>query len=277
MARIRTIKPEFWTDEKILECSLNSRLLFLGLLNFADDFGNIEGSWKVIKSRIFPLDEIDIIPLLQELVHRKLIYPYTSENTKRDGNYYHIKGFRDHQRIDKPGKPRCPSYECSDNTPRVFVESSHNLIGGKGSSKGREGNKPIVQKKNFEQQRKDFEKVWIEYPEKKGKEKAWLKFKAQVKTPEDLKNICIALKNYKDDMESVRSNGHPDRAWQNGSTWFHQNWKDYIHYKPPPKTTKTPKKNIEWKKDLSPKAECMPPELVKQKLSEFTKSLKGVV
>jgi hypothetical protein len=32
MARIRTIKPEFWTDEKIVELSPFSRLLFIGLL-----------------------------------------------------------------------------------------------------------------------------------------------------------------------------------------------------------------------------------------------------
>ena len=31
MPRIRTIKPEFWTDEKIIELSLPARLLFIGL------------------------------------------------------------------------------------------------------------------------------------------------------------------------------------------------------------------------------------------------------
>ena len=31
MARIRTVKPEFWTDEKVVECSIPARLLFIGL------------------------------------------------------------------------------------------------------------------------------------------------------------------------------------------------------------------------------------------------------
>jgi len=131
MARIRTIKPEFWTDEKILECSLNGRLLFLGLLNFADDYGNIEGSPKVIKSRILPLDDIDIIPLLEELAENKLIQEYS----KNDSKFFHINGFRLHQKIDKPGKPRCPLHEDSANVPRIVKESS----GSPRPRKGREG------------------------------------------------------------------------------------------------------------------------------------------
>nr|MBF6067360.1 primosomal protein [Klebsiella pneumoniae] len=37
MARIRTIKPEFWTDEDMAEVSEPACLLAIGLLNYADD------------------------------------------------------------------------------------------------------------------------------------------------------------------------------------------------------------------------------------------------
>ncbi|KKK60207.1 hypothetical protein LCGC14_3026700, partial [marine sediment metagenome] len=40
MARIRTVKPDFWTSEDVAAVSRNARLLFIGLLNFADDVGN---------------------------------------------------------------------------------------------------------------------------------------------------------------------------------------------------------------------------------------------
>jgi len=39
MARIRTIKPEFWVSEQVGECSPNARLLFIGMWNFCDDRG----------------------------------------------------------------------------------------------------------------------------------------------------------------------------------------------------------------------------------------------
>jgi len=55
MPRIRTIKPEFWTDDKIVELSFPARLLFIGLWNFCDDWGRMEYKPKSIKLRIFPL------------------------------------------------------------------------------------------------------------------------------------------------------------------------------------------------------------------------------
>ena len=63
MARIRTIKPEFWTDEKIVELSAFARLLFIGLWNFADDAGRMEFSAKRLKMQIFPADDVDISAL----------------------------------------------------------------------------------------------------------------------------------------------------------------------------------------------------------------------
>ncbi|MCH7628475.1 MAG: hypothetical protein IH997_07125, partial [Proteobacteria bacterium] len=92
--------------------------------------------------------------------------------------------------------------------------------------------KPIDHSAN-EPVRIRFEKIWSNYPEKKGKEAAWIKFKNQVKTDADWEDIQKALINYKADVESIRNNGHSGRAWQNGSTWFNNNWRDYVNYKPP--------------------------------------------
>ena len=60
MARIRTIKPEFWTSEQIVECSPIARLLFIGMWNFCDDGGNHPASHKTLKMQIFPGDDISI-------------------------------------------------------------------------------------------------------------------------------------------------------------------------------------------------------------------------
>lgn len=48
MARIRTIKPAFWTDEKIQNLSNDAALLFIGIWNFADDFGYFPLSPKAL-------------------------------------------------------------------------------------------------------------------------------------------------------------------------------------------------------------------------------------
>jgi len=66
--RIRQIRPEFWTDDRIAELSITARLLFIGLWHCSDKNGNCEWRPKALKARIFPFDDIDINPLLAELL-----------------------------------------------------------------------------------------------------------------------------------------------------------------------------------------------------------------
>lgn len=117
MARIRTIKPDFWTDEKLTECSLSARLLFIGTWNFADDNGNLDRSSKQIKARVFPLDNLDCEPLIIELLSKELLIEYQHEERL----YLHIQGFNKHQLINRPSKPTCPLYDESLRTHGVLI------------------------------------------------------------------------------------------------------------------------------------------------------------
>ena len=47
MARIRTIKLEFWEDEKLAKLPVHARLLFIGTWNFADDNGALLANPRV--------------------------------------------------------------------------------------------------------------------------------------------------------------------------------------------------------------------------------------
>lgn len=76
MARIRSIKPEFWTSAQVMECSPNARLLFIGLWNFADDVGRMALSPKRIKAQIYPSDDFtsaDVRRMIDELASNRLI------------------------------------------------------------------------------------------------------------------------------------------------------------------------------------------------------------
>lgn len=120
MARIRTIKPEFWTSGQVLECSRNARLLFLGLWNFCDDLGRHPWRPKQIKAEVFPADDDitveNVLGMLQELSKNGLIKPYTVD----DIEYFVVTGWH-HQRIDKPQDPKYPppSQTHSTNIPRT--------------------------------------------------------------------------------------------------------------------------------------------------------------
>lgn len=118
MARIRTIKPEFWTSESVVECSCSARLLLIGMLNFADDYGNLVNSPKRLKMQIFPADIIDTAPLLDELIKHGLVIQYAVDGEK----YLNIKGFRKHQVINKPSKSKIPLPSFDKNTDVVVDE-----------------------------------------------------------------------------------------------------------------------------------------------------------
>jgi hypothetical protein len=131
VARIRTIKPDFWTDEKLTECSLSARLFFIGTWNFADDNGNLQRSAKKLKMQIFPADAMDCEPLVQELIAQGVLIEYAVNGEK----YLHIKGFTRHQVINRPSKSGLPmpsGNEHSDTTHGALIDGRE--------GKGKEGN-----------------------------------------------------------------------------------------------------------------------------------------
>ena len=108
MARIRTIKPSFWGDEKVAHLSRDARLLFLGLISLADDEGRFLASHHAIAGYVFPNDD-DITPprlqrWLDELVGAGMVVLYNAGRVK----YGAIPKFRQHQKINRPSKSTLP-------------------------------------------------------------------------------------------------------------------------------------------------------------------------
>ena len=101
MARIRTIKPEFWDDLKISKLSRDVRLLYIGMWNFADDLGVIIGDSLWIKSKIFPFDQIQIQQFdkwIQELVKSGFISLFSHKGEE----FYYLPSLTRHQVINRP-------------------------------------------------------------------------------------------------------------------------------------------------------------------------------
>ena len=55
MARIRTIKPEFWRDELLAGISAEAALLAIGLLNHCDDEGFFNANQKIMSVKKFEI------------------------------------------------------------------------------------------------------------------------------------------------------------------------------------------------------------------------------
>ncbi len=57
MARIRNIKPEFWADPELTQCSRDARLLYIAMWNFADEHKRISLNPRYLRGECFPLDD----------------------------------------------------------------------------------------------------------------------------------------------------------------------------------------------------------------------------
>ena len=94
MARARNIKPSFFTNDTLSECSRDARLLFIGLWTIADREGRLHDKPKRIKVEVFPYDnDVDCDELLNQLALNGFIKRY-----EVDGNrYISIPNFAKHQ------------------------------------------------------------------------------------------------------------------------------------------------------------------------------------
>lgn len=93
MARIRTIKPDFFTSEDIVELEPMARLLYVALWCEADREGRMAWKPRTFKMRYFPGDDCDIDALCDALVTRGLVSLYG------DGLAY-IPSFSAHQHVN---------------------------------------------------------------------------------------------------------------------------------------------------------------------------------
>lgn len=107
MPRIRSIKPEFWTSDQIMDLSLNARLCFIGLWNFCDDSGRMKSSVRRVKSLLFSGDDVDSVIVhgwINELLRGGLLIQYHVDSV----DYWQVTGWH-HQRINRPAPSQYPA------------------------------------------------------------------------------------------------------------------------------------------------------------------------
>ena len=100
MARIRTIKPEFWEDEKLAKLPVYSRLLFIGTWNFADDNGALLANPVLMKSHIFPYEDIGV-STISEWIDMLVENGMLIRTTYNGKDYLVIRKFLIHQKINR--------------------------------------------------------------------------------------------------------------------------------------------------------------------------------
>jgi hypothetical protein len=107
MARIRSIKPEFFTSLSIADLDLTARLTFIGLWTQCDDEGRCVDDARLIKAALWPLDDrtaADVDGDLQAIHQAALIIRYEVEGRR----YLAVRGWHEHQRVNRPSPSKIP-------------------------------------------------------------------------------------------------------------------------------------------------------------------------
>lgn len=126
--RIRSIKPEFWRSDDITSLAIEDRLLFVGMWSYVDDNGVGVDKLALIAADLFAGDlERDaretfarVSRGLQNLAEAGLIHRYVIDGKP----FLEVDTWSEHQRIDKPNKPRYPHRDAENATPRESVATS---------------------------------------------------------------------------------------------------------------------------------------------------------
>lgn len=119
MARIRTVKPDFWGDQKLGKMSPYTRLLYLALFNLSDDEGYFEGDTEQLAGDVFKYDPNPremMAWAIQELLAARRIIVYDDDDDCRFG---YMPKFLTHQRVDSPKPSTRPKPD--DCTPVLDV------------------------------------------------------------------------------------------------------------------------------------------------------------
>jgi hypothetical protein len=116
MARIRSIKPEFFTSISVANLPIEARLTFIGLWTHCDDEGRCVDDARLIKAAVWPLDDRPAAAVegdLGALSESSLITRYEA----RGRRYIAVVGWLEHQRINRPTASKFP-------VPKAHLTSS---------------------------------------------------------------------------------------------------------------------------------------------------------
>lgn len=143
MARIRTIKPDFFLDEELAALPVLARLLFIGLWVHADREGRLEDRPARIRAQVFPYEpKADVDALLDLLAAERAGRPgFVVRYSVGGRDLIQISSFLDHQRPNAreplsslPG----PEEDGAHARTCKHVHADARTL-GKGKGKGREG------------------------------------------------------------------------------------------------------------------------------------------
>lgn len=129
MARIRSIKPEFWGDRKLAaSVSRDARLLYVALWNQADEWARVQGDARWIKGHCLPYDDDLNLQAIDRLVDELAAAGRVQKYDHEGDPYLFLPKLAEHQRLEpskvpsrlpEPPTPISPYPDGGQSAPRA--------------------------------------------------------------------------------------------------------------------------------------------------------------
>ena len=239
MARIRSIKPEFFTSETIAALPLSARLTFIGLWTYVDDNGVGVYNELLVTAAIWPLerDNLETLSRTREDVaslSRAGLVTLYSDSRK---TYLYVTSWDEHQKVDHPRKPRYPrpcevpyinavTSEDEDVDQTLSIDSREtreSLDPEQGSGIRDQGTPPTPPAggKRPGRQNYDYDSdpvfghFWLVFPKKKGKPAAYAAWQKALARGADPNVIIKSAERYRDDPARDPERTKYPQGWLN--------------------------------------------------------------
>lgn len=232
MARIRTIKPQFFRHEELFEAeretSLPLRLAFAGLWTAADREGRFKWTPRALKLDCLPYDDVDFSRVLDALTTRGFIVRYEVDGIE----YGAIPSWATHQVINNREAPSTFPEPNENNTltrdARVDHATTTPLVQVQVEGKGKEGKGKDSPTRDASSASR-FEEFWQSYPRRDGpnpRKPAEQRFETLVKSGVDPQTMIDAAKKLSSDEQGRGNIG--TRFIPQALTWLNQQrWSDH--------------------------------------------------
>lgn len=236
MARIRSIKPEFFSHEGLAATSAHARLLAIGLLTLADCEGRLRWVPMQVHAQVFPWEAmVKIEVLLGELISCGYVVHWEHDGKR----YVAVVNFRKHQRLsgkeaeyesrlpEPPGESQKTNELPSENSeaigkhPDDSLGSTRNPLGTGEQGNigtGEHSNKSV--RKRTQVYSEDFQKFWSSFPESRRTKKkdAFRCWKLAIASEDPARLIARAVEYSQSDSGRGQYAVMPS-VWLNSGMW----------------------------------------------------------
>ena len=139
--RIRTIKPEWLSSQKLAGASDSARVMSVALILMADDHGRGRGSiaeiamqvWRYEMTREDGAKARETLAKVRETLAELSATGFVTLYQVDGDDFFELPGWSNHQKVDKPGKARIPP---ASPAPEKVRETPEKVLGTLATDQG---------------------------------------------------------------------------------------------------------------------------------------------